>query len=269
LDIKEFISSLPESVVKGDSVALSDGAVRRVFKFAELSEQDVFYHLGCGDGNAVALAAREFKVKKSVGVEIDNDLAAKAYDRIASTANAKIINADIRQVDISEATVILFWFADSRIVSRMVSRFKNELQVGARVITIWSPPGMMLPSKVDFPFFMCRKPFKNARSIRDQIKAAYGNRCIDFTAAWILAEKYIDALEAAPGQYRRFVNILQSMVIWINAWNMKVACEDEIPPPVESYLGILRTFFNIDLSGMILRGGKATSQQGEEEKKCC
>ena len=32
---------------------------------------------------------------------------------------------------------------------------------------------------------------------------------------------------------------------------MKVSCEDEIPPPVDSYLGILRTFFSIDLSSLI------------------
>jgi hypothetical protein len=45
--------------------------------------------------------------------------------------------------------------------------------------------------------------------------------------------------------------MLQSMIIWINAWNMGVACEDEIPPPVQAYTGILKTFFNIDLADMI------------------
>jgi hypothetical protein len=45
--------------------------------------------------------------------------------------------------------------------------------------------------------------------------------------------------------------MLQSMIIWINAWNMGVACEEVIPPPVQTYIGILKTFFNIDLSNMI------------------
>jgi hypothetical protein len=45
--------------------------------------------------------------------------------------------------------------------------------------------------------------------------------------------------------------MLQGMVIWINAWNMGVTCEDEIPPPVQTYIGILREFFNIDLTAMI------------------
>jgi hypothetical protein len=74
---------------------------------------------------------------------------------------------------------------------------------------------------------------------------------MDFTASWLLAEKYIHELGVVPSQYLRFVNILQSMIIWINAWNMGVACEEEIPPPVQTYIGILKTFFNIDLSNMI------------------
>jgi hypothetical protein len=32
---------------------------------------------------------------------------------------------------------------------------------------------------------------------------------------------------------------------------MNVACEDEVPPPVHTYIGILKTFFNIDMSSMI------------------
>ena len=133
----------------------------------------------------------------------------------------------------------------------MIRRFKKSLKKGARVITIWAPLGLTLPTKTDFPFFISKTPFKQARSIRQQIKVIYGNECIDFTASWLLAERYIDSLEVVPGDYRRFVNILQSMVIWINAWNMGVACEKEIPPPVQTYIGILKTFFNIDLSETI------------------
>jgi hypothetical protein len=37
---------------------------------------------------------------------------------------------------------------------------------------------------------------------------------------------------------------------------MGVACEDEIPPPVQTYLGILKTFFNIDMSSMVTKEQK-------------
>jgi trans-aconitate methyltransferase len=250
MELREFLSTLPQSVVTGEAVSLPDSVVRKIFQFAELKESDIFYHLGCGDGNAVAIASKEFNVKKSVGIDINKTMVSRARKNIAGLKNAEIVNADIRKADISDATVILFWFNDPDIVDEMEKRFKN-LKDGTKVITIWAPLGMTLPDKIEFPFFVSKKPFKQAKSIRQQIKAIYKTECIDFTAAWLLAERYIDALEVVPGEYRRFVNMLQSMVIWINAWNMGVACEDEVPPPVQTYVGILKTFFSIDLSGMI------------------
>jgi trans-aconitate methyltransferase len=253
LELGDFLSSLPQYVLRGERVSLTDNVIRKIFNFAKLKKGDIFCHLGCGEGNAVAIAVKEFGVKKSVGIEIDKSVADNARRHIAGLKNAYIINTDIREADISEATVLLFWFSDSSIVDTLTKRFKKELKNGARVITIWAPLTMTLPYKVEFPFFVNKKPFKRARSIRQQIRSIYGTNCIDFTASWLLAERYIDALEVTPGEYRRFVNILQSMVIWINAWNMDVACEDEVPPPVQTYLGILKTFFNIDVSSMIER----------------
>jgi trans-aconitate methyltransferase len=250
LELDEFLSTLPQSVVTGEAVSLPDNVVHKIFKFAKLKKSDIFYHLGCGEGNAVAMAAKEFGVKKSVGIEINKAAAAKARKQIAGMKNAEIVSTDIRRADISDATVVLFWFNDPDMVDAMEKRFK-KLKDGARVITIWAPLGMTLPNKIDFPFFVSKKPFKQARSIRQQIKAIYKTECIDFTASWLLAERYIDALEVVPDEYRRFVNMLQGMVIWINAWNMGVACEDEVPPPVQTYIGILKTFFSIDLTNMI------------------
>lgn len=256
MELGDFLSSLPQSVLRGERVSLTNDVIRKVFNFAKLKKSDIFCHLGCGEGNAVVIAAKEFGVKKSVGIEIDKSLADNARRNIAGIKNAYIINTDIRKADISEATVLLFWFSDSDLVDAMTKRFSKVLKDDARVLTIWAPLGMTLPDKVEFPFFVNKKPFKHARSIKQQIRSIYGTDCIDFTASWLLAERYIDALEVTPNEYRRFVNILQSMVIWINAWNMNVVCEDEVPPPVQTYIGILKTFFNIDLSSMITKKQK-------------
>jgi hypothetical protein len=99
---------------------------------------------------------------------------------------------------------------------------------------------------------MCKKPFIYASNLQQQIKSIYGNSCLDFTASWLLSENYIKKLETPP-RYSRFINILLSMTIWINAWNNGVSCEKDIPAPVESYIGILNTFFNIDLKEMIIK----------------
>ncbi|HUG97286.1 MAG TPA: methyltransferase domain-containing protein, partial [Nitrososphaera sp.] len=150
MELDEFLSSLPQSIVTGEAVSLPDNVVRKIFKFVELKKSDVFYHLGCGKGNTVAIAAKEFDVKKSIGVELDKATAAKARKQIAGIKNAEIVNADIRKADISGATILLFWFNDPDMVDAMAKRFK-KLKDGARVITIWAPLGMTLPDKIDFP----------------------------------------------------------------------------------------------------------------------
>ena len=250
LKIAEFVSHLPRSIMSGEHVFLPDKVVRRILTLADLRSSDVFYDLGCGNSNAILIAANEYGVKKSIGIENRKRAVKKVLSKINGIDNALIINDDIRKIQISDADVILFWFYDDRIVKRMLDRFNLTLKKGTRIISIWSPPGLVLPDKIDFPFFVSSTPFTYAENFEKLFEKIYGQPCIDFTGSWLLAEKYIDGIETVPSQYRRFVNILYGMIIWINAWNMGVACEDEIPPPVESYLGILKTFFNIDLSDM-------------------
>lgn len=260
MNIGEFLSTLPQDVLKGKEIALAGSVVRRMLKLAGVRRGDVFYHLGCGgDGSAVAIAAREFGARKAVGVEPDRALADRAAKGVAGVKGAAVVHGDILKTDISDATVVLFWSSDPDLAEAVAKKKLARLRDGARLVTVWSPPGMILPNKVDFPFIVCKKPFKRARSIRQQIKAVYGTECLDFTASWLLAERYIDALEVVPEQYRRFVNMLQSMVIWINAWNMGVSCEDGVPPPVRTYISILREFFGIDLSDMFVRPPKDES----------
>ncbi|TLY09708.1 MAG: methyltransferase domain-containing protein [Thaumarchaeota archaeon] len=124
LELDEFLSSLPQSIVTGEAVSLPDNVVRRIFKFAKLKKSDVFYHLGCGEGNAVEIAAKEFGVKKSVGIELNKATAAKARKQIAGIKTAEIVNIDITKANISDATVLLFWFNDPEMVDAMKDRFK-------------------------------------------------------------------------------------------------------------------------------------------------
>src|SRR5205823_6289325 len=225
LRTKEFLSSLPRSVLIGDDIVIPDKVVRKLFRFASLRRSDIFYDLGCGNSSAVAIAAKEFKVKRSVGIEIKKKVAVEARKKIVSMDNAQIIMGDIRKASISDATVIFFWFKDPRVIESMVSRSRNELKKGARVVTILSPPDLMLPVKTEFPFFMFQQPFKYAEQLQEQIEVIFGKPCIDFVESWLMAGKYIDELEVVPGQHQRLVNMFQSMVIWINAWNTGVACE--------------------------------------------
>jgi len=108
LNIQEFISSLPQSLVKSEDISIPDDVIRKLFRLADLCKTDVFFDLGCGNNNAVKIAAKEFKVKRSVGIEIRKTLANKARKKIIRMKNAEIINEDISKTSFSDATVILF-----------------------------------------------------------------------------------------------------------------------------------------------------------------
>ena len=141
--IKKFLSSLPQSVLNGDEITLSLGSIRRLFEFAGLGSSDILYLLGCGSSESLRIAHDEFKVKKSVGVEINKRRAMLAGEKVSQQQNAQIINRDMRKIDLLEATVIFFWLTDDKLIEQMIRKFEMELKDGVRLITIWSPLDLM------------------------------------------------------------------------------------------------------------------------------
>jgi hypothetical protein len=253
LKIDEFLSHLPSEVISGSNITISDTVFRNIFKFSKLSSDDIFYYIGFGNNiHSLKIAKEEFGVKKVIGIDQKDKFIQNAKYQTQNIKGIEIIKKPIEELDISEATILFFWVNDVDLIDILRLKIEKEMKIGSRFVTLLSPPGLMMPSEVDFPFIMCIKPFIYALDLKQQIKSLYGNSCLDFTASWLLSEKYIKKLET-PTKYSRFINILLSMTIWINAWNNDVSCEDEIPPPVQSYIGILNTFFNIDLTEMIIK----------------
>lgn len=250
--IEEYLASLPQSIISGQDVQLPDNAFREIFRFAQLNKDDVFYHLGCGNGKGIAIALEEFGAKKVVG--IDNDVekisSAKKLLEEKKISNGVLQCSDILESNISDATVILFWFSDQDMIEKMMPKF-STLKEGCRIITIWGPLPGVLPDKVDFPYILNMVPFKKASSLQEQLLSIFGIDCIDFVVAWEFAERYTRAIGSAESGNDRFLTILQSLVIWINAKNLGVACGNEIPIPIKNYISLLRTYFNIDVEYLL------------------
>jgi hypothetical protein len=250
--IEEYLASLPQSIISGQEVQLPDHAFREIFRFAQLNKDDVFYHLGCGNGKGITIALEEFGVKKAVGIDNDKEKISSATKLLEEKkiSNGSIQCCNILESDISEATVILFWFSDQKIIEEMMPKF-SLLKKECRIITIWGPLPGVLPDKVDFPYILNVVPFKKASSLKEQLLSVFGTDCVDFVVAWEFAERYTRAIGSPDAGNDRFLTILQSLVIWINARNLGVACEDEIPPPIKNYISLLRTYFNIDVEYLL------------------
>ncbi|MFP6585071.1 MAG: methyltransferase domain-containing protein [Candidatus Nitrosopelagicus sp.] len=251
MKIEEFLKSLPNNIISGDDVQLPEYSFRRIFKFLDLNEKDIFYHLGCGDGKGIAIASEEFNVKKAVGVENNKENIQQAEKLLKkkNLKNIELLFEDVKTAKINDATVVLFWFTDNDIIETMMKKFES-LQHGSRIITIWGPLPGCLPAKVDFPYIINTVPFKSA-DLKEQLLAIFDTKCIDFVTAWEYAERYTKAIGSLNSENDRFLTILQSLIIWINAKNLGIACGNEIPEPIKNYMGILKTFFGIEVEHLL------------------
>ena len=245
MKIEEYLESLPKDIVNGEDVQLSEKSFREIFKFVDLDRNDIFYHLGCGDGNGVKIAVEEFHIKKGIG--IDNN--SKKINQ-GKKKSGKFFCQDVKDSDLSDATVILFWFTDEKIIEKMMEKFET-LKPGVKIITIWGPLPDCLPDKVNFPYIINTTPFKKAKSLQEQLLAVFGVKCVDFVTAWEFAERYTKAIADPNVKNDRFLTIIQTLVIWINAKNLGVACREEIPESIKTYIDIMKMHFNIDFEHLL------------------
>ena len=252
MKIEEYLTTLPESILSGQEVQLPDQTFREIFKFVNLGSDDVFCHLGCGDGRGLVIAKEEFGAKRVIGIDDSRekvDAAAKLWFEKDQT-DVHIIADDVVNADFSDANVILFWFVDENIIQKMMKKFE-KLKDDVKIITLWGPLPGYLPERVDFPFVINQKPFKKAKDLQEQLLAIFETKCVDFVTAWEFAERYTKAISPPNSENNRFVTIIQSLVIWINAKKLGVACGDDIPDPIKNYMSILREYFNIEIEHLL------------------
>lgn len=109
---------------------------RAICKLAEVSEKDIVYDLGCGDGTALITSAKEFGAK-AVGVEIDPMRFAIASLRIkfwSLAGKVKVKRKNLFDEDLSNASVV-FVYLVPKTLNRLVPKFKKELKKGTRVVS--------------------------------------------------------------------------------------------------------------------------------------
>ena len=245
MKIEEYLKTLPQNIVSGDDVQLPDKSFREIFDFVNLGKNDIFYHLGCGNGKGVEIALKEFNVKKGIGIDNDSEKINQARKNVG-----EFIYEDIKDSKFDDATVILFWFTDEEIIKKMMQKFEG-LKNGTKIITIWGPLPDCLPEKVIFPYILNMVPFKKAKTLQEQLLAVFGVKCIDFVTAWEFAERYTKAIGDPQVKNDRFLTIIQTLTIWINAKNLGVTCREEIPESIKTYIGIMKMHFDIDFEHLL------------------
>lgn len=251
MKIEEYLNELPKEIITGENVQLPKKTFRQIFNLIDLGKDDKFYHLGCVDATGLEIALDEYHVKGAIGIDIDyKKIEGMEKTRKEGYEKLEILCQNVVESDLSDATAILFWFTDEGIIEKMIKKFEN-LKPGTRIVTIWGPLPGCLPNKVDFPFIVNQVPFRKASNLQEQILEVFGVKCVDFVTAWEYAERYTKSIEIEDSGNDRFLTILQAVTIWINARNLGVSCTEEIPESISTYIGILKTFFNIEVEHLL------------------
>jgi len=251
LKFEEYLETLPKNLLSGEDVQLPEKSLREIFKFSNLGKDDIFFHLGCNNEKGIQIAIDEFKVKKAIGIDNNLEKIQNAQKNIEKEKiNVKLIHQNIEESEISDATVILFWFTDEDIINKMIKKFE-KLKPETKIITVWGPLPNCLPDKVNFPYIINKVPLRKAKNLQEQLLSVFGVKCIDFVTAWEFAERYTKSISASEVKNDRFLTIMQTLIIWINAKELGVVCTKEIPESIKTYISIMKMHFDIDFEYLL------------------
>ena len=110
--------------------------VEAMLDAAGVTQSDVVYDLGSGDGRIVITAAKKYRAR-GVGIELDPALVKKAAENAAAAGvgdRVRFIIGNVFDADIQEASVVTLYLLQS-INERLRPRLIRELKPGTRVVS--------------------------------------------------------------------------------------------------------------------------------------
>jgi predicted RNA methylase len=110
--------------------------VDAMLKLANVTSKDVVYDLGCGDGRIPVTAAQNFGAR-GVGIDIDPQRIKEANENVKTSGvgdKVKIVNADLFETNLSEATVVTLYLLPSLNI-KLMPKLQKELRNGTRIVS--------------------------------------------------------------------------------------------------------------------------------------
>ena len=117
-------------------VPTPDKIVEHMLSAAEVTDKDIVFDLGSGDGRILFTAAQRFGAK-AVGIEINPSLVELSRKRIGELDLAdrvEVVQDDLLESDLSQATVVTVYLLSSS-NEQLKPKFESELKPGARVVS--------------------------------------------------------------------------------------------------------------------------------------
>lgn len=141
---------LPAPASLAPYVPTPQDVVERMLALAGVSEKDVVYDLGCGDGRIVITAAQKYGAR-GVGVDIDPQRIAESQANARKAGVEKLVSfrlQDAMTVDLSKASVVtLYLLSASNMKLRPI--LTRQLAPGSRIVSHMFNMGDWEPAKVE------------------------------------------------------------------------------------------------------------------------
>ena len=127
-------------------VATPEHVVEAMLDLAEVTEDDVVYDLGSGDGRILMTAAQQYGAR-GVGIEIVPELVAqsRSYARLAGVSDrVQFYRADLFDTSLHEASVLTMYLLPD-VIERLLPKIRREMDPGDRVVShnygaeLWPP----------------------------------------------------------------------------------------------------------------------------------
>ena len=117
-------------------LATSHEVAAEMLRLAGVTERDVVYDLGCGDGRIVIMAAQDHHAR-GVGIDVNPDLIQRARvtaDRSGVSASVRFQVDDLFETDLHDATVVALYLIP-KMNLRLRPKLLTELKAGSRIVS--------------------------------------------------------------------------------------------------------------------------------------
>lgn len=98
-----------------------------------ISDSDVVYDLGCGNGRILKYLMADSKAK-GIGIELSPILYLISKLRLRKFKNIEIRFADFFKVDLGRASMV-YCFLNKKVLEKIIPKLKDELRPGAKVVS--------------------------------------------------------------------------------------------------------------------------------------
>ena len=129
-------------------VPTPEAVVEAMLQVANVGKDDIVYDLGCGDGRIPVTAAKKYGAR-GIGIDIDPQRIAEANENVKKNKvedKVKIIQGDLFQQDLSQATVVTLYLLPSLNV-KLMPKLMKELKPGTRIVSHAFDMGDWKPEK--------------------------------------------------------------------------------------------------------------------------